>query len=192
MRLCLSRRFERWRCDLFADQPAVDRRRQSSKKRRPRWRESLRQEKMRVAAAGRISFPVNSNVPAEARKLNSNKICAVRIHTCAVRWLNSYFGDRGHGVVAVVDYTLAAGIELDDFRERILTGRGTHRVVKRQRRIWRSSIANLRGSGRDRRSRVEGVGRRRGRCSRKSLQMHVVDLGKLTDLNQCCLVWRYV
>src|SRR5438067_9736686 len=44
----------------------------------------------------------------------------------------------GHGVVAVVDYTFAAGIELDDFRERILTGRGTHRVVKRQRRIWRS------------------------------------------------------
>src|SRR5438067_13844684 len=89
----------------------------------------------------------------------------------------------GHGVVAVVDYTFAAGIELDDFRERILTGRGTHRVVKRQRRIWRNSIANLRGSGRDRRSRVEGVGRRRGRCSRKSLQMRVVDLCKLSDLN---------
>ena len=98
-RLCLSRRFERWRCDLFAGQPAVDRRRQSSKKRRPPERESLRQEKMRVGDGRTISFSVDFDASRKAGELNRNKIWAVRIHSCTMRWLKSHFGNRRHGVV---------------------------------------------------------------------------------------------
>src|ERR1043166_271049 len=81
--------------------------------RRHRGRESARQAKTREPAARRISFPVDLNAPAEAGKLDSNKICAVRINSCTMRWLNPYFGDRRHGVVTVVDYSFAAGLELN-------------------------------------------------------------------------------
>ena len=37
-----------------------------------------------------------------------------------MRWLKSYFGNRRQGIVAVGDYTLAAGTELDDFDENVL------------------------------------------------------------------------
>src|ERR1041385_737879 len=101
--------------------------------RRHRGRELARQGKRRETAAGRMSFAVNLNVPAEAGKLNSDRICVGRIHSCAVRWLNSYFGDRCHGVVAVVDYAFATGTELNDHRERRSEER---RVGKECRSRW--------------------------------------------------------
>src|SRR5438105_14174087 len=136
--------------------------------RRYRGRRSARPGKTRGPAAGRTSFPVNFNVPAEAGKLNSNKICAVRIHGRTMRWLNSYFGDRRHGVVTVVDYTLSAGTELNDLCKRIL--RTPQRIRELKIRvwggnIWAGSIAYFRGSGRDGGSRVESLGGRRTRAS---------------------------
>ncbi len=80
-----------------------------------------------------------------------------------MRWLNSYFGDRRHGVIAIVDYTFAAGIELDDFLELILHLRvsATDGIAKCKGRARRGGIADLRGTGREWRSSVEIVGRRR-------------------------------
>ena len=38
-----------------------------------------------------------------------------------MRWLKPYFGNRRDCVIAVVDYTFAAGTELDNFRKSVLS-----------------------------------------------------------------------
>src|SRR5262249_58394672 len=100
-----------------------------------------------------------------------------------MRWLNSNFGDRRHGVVAVVDYTFAARAEVNDLWERMRLG-AIQRTLELKGRIWRSGIADLSGTGRKRRSRVESVGRRGARAGGECCKMQVVDFGGLADLNQ--------
>src|SRR6476661_9547402 len=109
------------RSGLFARQPAADRRRQLSKTQRYPRPESLRQGRTQTSIA--FSPPVNLYVTSEPAKLNSNRICAVR--SCAVRWLNSYFGSCLKAILCrITDDRFPTRAKLNSYREGVRASGG--------------------------------------------------------------------